>query len=67
MRKIISEFFHRLGILISVLTFIAFSLCVHTDSPGLFWANILIPLAGSVFIYGFARLIGWVLNGLIKE
>lgn len=67
MRKIISEFFHRVGILLSVLAFIAFSLCVYADSPGLFWANVLIPLAGGVFIYGFVRFTAWVVSGLIKE
>ncbi|HCO6421889.1 hypothetical protein ACBQ57_20805 [Escherichia coli] len=64
MRKTISEFFHRLGISLSVLAFIAFSLCVYADSPDLFWTNVLIPLASGVFIYGLARFIGWVLNGL---
>lgn len=67
MRKTISEFFHRVGVLLSVLAFIAFSLCVYVDSPGSSWTIILIPLAGGVFIYGFARFTGWVLNTLIKK
>lgn len=67
MRKTISEFFHYLGVLLSVLAFIVFFLGVHTDSPDSIWIDVLFSLTGGVLIYGFARFIGWVVNSLKKE
>ena len=62
MQKVISDFFHRLGVIFSVITFVAFWL-IMADSRG---PDILIMFSGCVFIYCMARFIGWMVNGLIR-
>ncbi|MXI59576.1 hypothetical protein GRW09_22905 [Escherichia coli] len=62
MQRSISEFFHRLGIIFSIFTFITFELIVSSDSKDAF----LLDISGCFFIYCFARFIGWIISGLMK-
>lgn len=60
-----SEFFHRMGIVFSVFFFIAFLMVISDDSDD-FLPGLMIAALGTLCIYGFSRIIGWMINGLVK-
>ncbi len=43
-----------------------FLLVISVDSDG-FWPGLMIAVLGILCIYGFARIIGWMINGLIRK
>lgn len=66
-KKLFLIFFHRLGVVFSIFTFIAFLQAVSDDSEYAFVPDVLIPFLGCLLIYCQARLIGLVVNCLIKR
>ena len=67
MQKVISDFFHRLGVIFSVIPFVAFWLIMADSSADIWGPDIIIMFSGCVFIYCMARFIGWMVNGLVRE
>lgn len=67
MKKVVSIFFHRIGVFFSFFVFIVFFLTLSCDLQKFLWQDILILLLGPLFIYVFSRFIGWVVNVIIKS
>lgn len=54
-----------MGIVFSVFFFIAFLMVISDDSDD-FLPGLMIAALGTLCIYGFSRIIGWMINGLVK-
>lgn len=67
MQRVISTFFHRMGVVLSFFTFIALLVVTANNSVDVFGPDILIPSAGCIFIYSMARFAGWIINCLIDK
>ncbi|EHY3137779.1 hypothetical protein K4C27_004458 [Escherichia coli] len=67
MKKTISVFFHRLGVIFSIFIFAAFWFFMASNLTDVDWQVVLVLCSSCVFVYGTARFIGWVINGLIKN
>ncbi len=67
LKKAHSSFFHRLGVIFSVFTFITFGLLLDGDSEGSLVSTIFISILFCVFIYCMSRFIGWCINSLVTE
>lgn len=65
MKEIISVFFHCIGFCFSIFLLIGFFLTMYCDSQEFLWGDVLILLIGILFVYAFARFIGWVVNVII--
>lgn len=64
MRNIFSEFYHYIGITMSCLMFIVF---LFGDLDGISHQTLIIQFITCLFIYGFARLIGPIINCVVTK
>lgn len=67
MKNTISKGFHRVGILLAILVFIFGLLFSSTDTQGFSLFDILVSLICVLLAYSVSRLVGWVINGFMKD